>query len=154
MATDPHGLSLALVLLETVQAAYGTSTGVNTSAAQAAKYLEWRSTRDAPVSDATANAKEEAKKKLQQVQESLYKTLYQIINSYEQPYASVLNMAIGKALAMIVKHPTIGEDQDPKLSEDIRRLINVLKPIVTEAVNAVDENKVTAAVDATNENKS
>jgi hypothetical protein len=63
-------------------------------------------------------------------------------------------MAIGKALAMIVKHPTIGEDQDPKLSEDIRRLINVLKPIVTEAVNAVDENKVTAAVDATNENKS
>ena len=145
MATNPHGLSLTLELLQT------THNEVNASATQASKYLEWRSTRDGEVSATTAE-KEEAKNKLKQVQESLYKTLYQIIQSYDEPYASALNMAIGKALAMIVKYPTIGEGQDPKLSKDIQRLINVLKPIVTEAVNAVDENEVTETVDTGNEN--
>jgi len=72
MATEPHGLSLTLELLEAIQpGAYGTSPGENPSATQAAKYLEWRDTRDAPVS--TATAKEEARNKLRQVQESLYK---------------------------------------------------------------------------------
>jgi hypothetical protein len=152
MATEPHGLSLTLELLEAIQpGAYGTSPGENPSATQAAKYLEWRDTRDAPVS--TATAKEEARNKLRQVQESLYKALYQIIDSYEQPYANVLNMAIGKALAIVIKDTNIGPSQDPKLRADIQRLIKVLKPIVTEAVDAVDEYKATEAVDASNENK-
>jgi len=125
MATAPSGLSLALVLLQT-SAQYSTS--------EADTYLEWRRKRD------VENDKD-AKEKLKQVQVSLYKTLYQIIEDYEQPHNNALNMAIGKALAIVIEDHNIGVGRDPKLREYIQRLINVLKPVVTEAVDAVNENK-------------
>jgi hypothetical protein len=52
-----------------------------------------------------------------------------------------IDMAIGKALSIVIEDQTIGVNRDPKLREYIRRLINVLKPVVTEAVDAINENK-------------
>ena len=151
MATDPNGLSLALVLLQT-SSQYSTSEAQNVSQTQAGtsqdstseahvsqteadKYIEWRRRRD------SAKGDEDAKNKLKQVQVSLYKTLYQIVEDYELPHNNALNMAIGKALAIVIEDHNIGVGRDPKLRDYVDRLVNVLKPVVTEAVNAVEENK-------------
>jgi hypothetical protein len=72
------------------------------------------------------------------VQAGLYKALYNIIDEYDKPCNDALNRAIGKALAVVIADPTIGEG-DLQFRKDIQSLINVLKPVLAEAVDAVKE---------------
>jgi hypothetical protein len=141
---DLSGLSLALVLLESVEPdLYKKMQGDYQN--KAGKYKEWQRDARQVISDTDPKKpeKEEAKKKAQeklmQVQAGLYKTLYQIIDDYAEPHNNALNRAIGKALALVVKNDETIEDL--KSREDIQSLINVLEPVVTEAVKAVEQIK-------------
>lgn len=131
MDTESKTLSLALVLLETTSP-YSGPEARNVSHEQARKYREWRQKRD------QQNDKV-SREKLKQVQAILYKTLYEIIEDYGKTHNNGLNMAIGKALALVIDDSSLGVQRDPKLRDYVQRLVNVLKPMMTEAVNAVDE---------------
>ena len=80
-----------------------------------------------------------AQEKLMQVQTGLYKALYYIIEDYKEPHNNALNSAIGRALAIVVRN--YKDINDLKLQEEIPSLINVLKPVVAEAVKAVEKIK-------------
>ena len=141
MDMNLNGLSLSLVLLESVRPDfYKKEQGDYHNKAQ--KYLEWReiARQKIPDKDPDKATKEEAKKKAQaklmQVQAGLYKTLYQIIDDYGETHNTTLNRAIGKALALVIKNEAM---VDSKSKADIQSLINVLEPVVTEAVKAVEQ---------------
>lgn len=125
MATT--GLSLALVLLQ-ANTPYATSAEANT-------YEQWQTTRDDPTQP--PEVQDAARDKLMQVQASLYKALYQIIEDYEDTPNKALNLGIGRALAETLTNRSSISSSDTVYRERIDRLIGVLKPVVTEAVKAV-----------------
>jgi len=134
------GLSLSLVLLESIDPnLYKIMQEDYQNKAET--YKEWQTAARRVFSDSDpetpekAKAKKEAQEKVMQVQAGLYKALYHIIDDYDKAHNNALNRAIGKALALVIK------DQlgDTELHNDIKRLVNVLKPVVTEAVDAAKE---------------
>jgi hypothetical protein len=154
MAFDLTGLSLSLALLETVDPDYYKSfTGDYTD--KATIYKRWQADARQHISDPEkekdkVEAKAKAQKKLMEVQTSLYKNLYYIIEDYKETHNNALNDAIGKALAIVVKnHGEIAtamtasmDDKDiQRFREDIQSLINVLEPVVTEAVKAAERSE-------------
>ena len=107
MATEPSGLSLALVLLRNQFP--GTSVQVpdrrNIQERHRRMFPRPRriNTWNGERRGIQRRGEEEAKNKLMQVQVSLYKTLYQIIEDYGETHNNALNMAIGKALALVIE---------------------------------------------------
>jgi hypothetical protein len=113
----PTGPSLSLELLRTIY-----------PAPEAEQFAAWHEADPGTIE----------KKRAIAVMEGLYKALYNIIDQYDKPYNDALNRAIGRALALVIKDRTIGED-DPQFCQDRDSLIRVLKPVVAEAVKAVGQ---------------
>jgi hypothetical protein len=68
------------------------------------------------------------------VLDDLYQILYFIIEHHDLPHNRILNRAIGKVLAKAIR------DEIPDLvgDKDIEKLYNMLKPMVTEAIEEVN----------------
>lgn len=73
--------------------------------------------------------------KTKPVLDGLYQILYFIIEHHDLPHNRILNRAIGKVLAKAIK------DEIPDFvgDEDIEKLYDMLKPIVTEAIEEVNK---------------
>jgi hypothetical protein len=63
----------------------------------------------------------------------LYRVLYSIIEGYDFPYHRMLNRGIGKALSIGIRE----EMMKPNPDKDIKRLFDMLKPAVTDAIEEI-----------------
>ena len=67
------------------------------------------------------------------VLEGLYKAIGFIIGEYRLPYNRSLSRGVGKALSMGIRE----EMRKPNPDKDIQKLVNFLKPVVTEAIDDI-----------------
>jgi hypothetical protein len=67
------------------------------------------------------------------VLEGLYKAIGFIIGEYRSPYNRSLSKGVGKALTMGIRE----EMRKPNPDADIQRLVDFLKPVVTEAIDDI-----------------